>query len=200
MHSIETRLENINVSDFTLNCQAIRDVIDFKRAHDPAFKNLTGVVVAEKIGIGESTYKRIYNRQATDCHVSTLWGICKIYGIEPSQAMNLAPLRDIEKDKEDYNPSLMAILRRQNSEQEERIRAKDEKISALETTITNQHARESALLNQIADMAAESAANKEKLSQLDDFRTRLRRLTGWLSAACISSAAFAVLAIIFLAR
>ena len=60
--SLEIRLQQITISDFHFNYVAVKEAIEFKRANDPAFKHISMATIAKKLGLGESTYKKVLCR------------------------------------------------------------------------------------------------------------------------------------------
>ena len=129
---LEKSLETIDIAQFKLQSQAIRPAFEFKKKNDPAFKNMTSSSFADKIGIGESTWKKLYGGQSVDAMCSTVWAIAKALGLDVAILFGLAPMRDYEREEQVYNPTLMDNLRRQNLAYEEAIRYKDMRIEDIE--------------------------------------------------------------------
>ena len=129
---LEKSLETIDIAQFKLQSQTIRPAFEFKKKHDPAFKNMTSCSFANKIGIGESTWKKLYSGQSVDAMCSTIWAIAKSLGLDVAILFGLAPMRDYAREEQVYNPTLMDNLRRQNLAYEEAIRYKDMRIEDLE--------------------------------------------------------------------
>lgn len=129
---LEKSLENIDISQFKLQSQTIKPAFEFKKKHDPAFKNMTSSTFAGKIGIGESTWKKLYSGQSVDAMCSTVWVIAKALGLDVSVLFGIAPMHDYDREEQVYNPTLMDNLRRQNIAFEEAIRYKDMRIEDLE--------------------------------------------------------------------
>ncbi len=129
---LEKSLETIDIAQFKLQSQTIRPAFEFKKKNDPAFKNMTSCSFANKIGIGESTWKKLYSGQSVDAMCSTIWAIAKALGLDVAILFGLAPMRDYAREEQVYNPTLMDNLRRQNLAYEEAIRYKDMRIEDIE--------------------------------------------------------------------
>lgn len=127
---ISTIIPDIPVQ-FRLQNEAIKAAIDFKREHDPVFSSLTLGDLADKCHIGRSTFKRIVNGATTDANCSTVALICEGLGIDPAVVMGLAPIIDYKREEEEYNPTLMDTMRRQNIALEERLTEKCSRIEEL---------------------------------------------------------------------
>lgn len=129
---LEKSLETIDIAQFKLQSQTIRPAFEFKKKNDPAYRNMTSSTFADKIGIGESTWKKLYSGQSVDAMCSTVWAIAKALGLDVAILFGLAPMRDYEREEQVYNPTLMDNLRRQNLAYEEAIRYKDMRIEDIE--------------------------------------------------------------------
>ena len=74
----------LSISGFRYNHKAFNDALEFKRIHDPAFKDIKSHgAFAEKFGISESTVKRLFSGKANDFMTSLLWYSCRILGLPP---------------------------------------------------------------------------------------------------------------------
>ena len=129
-NNLENRLEALGTVPFKINGQAIRDAFEYKKKHDPAFAHMTLNNFALKIGIGESTWKKILSDKAPDAMCSTVTLICKALGISADEVLGLVPQRDYSK--ESYDSTLMDNLRKQLGAVEEKVESKRERIAELE--------------------------------------------------------------------
>lgn len=125
-------IETIDIAHFKLQYQTIRPAFENKKKNDPAFKNMTSSTFAGKIGIGESTWKKLYSGQSVDAMCSTVWAIAKALDLDVAILFGLAPIRDYKREEQVYNPTLIDNLRRQNLAYEEAIRYKDMHIEDIE--------------------------------------------------------------------
>ena len=153
----------LSISGFKYNNDAILDAFEFKKANDPAFKNVTSLCAfAEKFGLSESTCKRVFKGRATDFTVSVLWYICKILGLDPAVVLYLAPSRDYAREERDYNPTLMDNLRRQIAALEERIVSKKEKIDELNAELAKRDAYEKDLRERLLTVSGDLSKEQQK--------------------------------------
>lgn len=129
----EFALETEDISKFRLQTRLIKPAFDEKKKKDPAFRNMTCSCFAAKIGIGESTWKKLYNGQANDAMCSTVWAIAKPLGISVAALFGL--------DSACVQPSTITNaqvedMQRRIAADTERIRFKDERIAYLERHIS----------------------------------------------------------------
>lgn len=159
---LEQHLDSIDLSNFKINADAIRQAYDFKKKNDPAFKSMTQSRFATMIGIGESTWKKLLSKQATDAMCSTAWAIGKALGLDMSVIFGLAPMRDFDLEKREYNPTLMDNMRRQIAAQDERIAAKNERIAELNADIVKRDETINSLRADFLSVSRELASEKQK--------------------------------------
>ena len=165
---LEISLEAIDISQFRLRSEAIRPAFEFKKKHDPAFSNMTGASFAAKVGIGESTWKKLYAGTATDAMCSTAWAIAKPLGLDPAVLFGLAPSRDYEREKQEYNPTLMDNMRRQIAADAERIQNKIERIADLESQIAASASEQDRLRKLYLSKAEECSRLQERSASLEN--------------------------------
>lgn len=157
---------SMTLGSFRYNYQAIVDAFEFKKANDPAFKNIRSICAfAEKFGLSESTCKRVFGGKANDFMVSILWYICKILGLDPAVVLYLAPSRDYAREERDYNPTLMDNLRRQIASLEERLSGKRERIEEMTAEIAKRDAYEKDLRERFLKTEKDLSAALEKAAE-----------------------------------
>ena len=159
---LEQHLDSIDISKFKINADAIRQTYDFKKKHDPAFKNMTQSRFANMIGIGESTWKKIISKQASDAMCSTAWGIGVGLGLGMDVIFGTAPMPDFDREKLVFNPTLMDNMRRQIAAQDERIAAKNERIAELNADILKRDETINSLRADFLSVSRELASEKQK--------------------------------------
>lgn len=153
----------LSISGFRYNHKAFNDALEFKRIHDPAFKDIKSLsAFAEKFGISESTVKRLFSGKANDFMTSLLWYSCRILGLDPAVVLYLAPSRDYEREAREYNPTLMDNLRRQIAALEERIVSKKEKIDELNAEIAKRDAYEKDLRERLLTVSGDLSKEQQK--------------------------------------
>lgn len=167
----------ISISGFKYNNDAILDAFEFKKANDPAFKDVTSLCAfAEKFGLSESTCKRVFKGRATDFTVSILWYICKILGLDPAVVLYLAPSRDYDREERDYNPTLMDNLRRQIASLEERNVSKKEKIDELNAELAKRDAYEKNLRERFLKAEKDLSTAMEKAAEIEKIKKQKHHL------------------------
>lgn len=188
---LEISLEAIDISQFRLRSEAIRPAFEFKKKHDPAFSNMTGASFAAKVGIGESTWKKLYAGTATDAMCSTAWAIAKPLGLDPAVLFGLAPSRDYEREKQEYNPTLMDNMRRQIAALEERVASKKEKIAELSADLAKRDSYEKDLRERFLQAEKVLSATAEKASECEKVKKHKHHLAVCLLVSCALTITFA---------
>lgn len=189
----------LSISGFKYNNNAILDAFEFKKANDPAFKNVTSLCAfAEKFGLSESTCKRVFKGRATDFTVSVLWYICKILGLDPAVVLYLAPSRDYAREERDYNPTLMDNLRRQIASLEERLAYKKERIEELTDEIAKRDAYEKDLRGRFLKAEKDLSAANEKASECEKIKKQKHHLAICLFVSAALTITFGGFMIYFL--
>lgn len=174
---LEKHLDLIDVSKFRLNASAMRQAYEFKKKHDPAFKNMTQSRFANMIGIGESTWKKlIAEDQALDAKCSTIWAAGKALGLDISVIFGLAPTRDYSLEERDYNPTLMDNMRRQLVTAEERLVAKKERIAELTEELAKRDAYEKELRERLLTVSGELSKEQQKNAAAPDVAAELQQV------------------------
>ena len=189
----------LTLSGFRYNYKAFRDAFDFKKANDPAFKDIKSLcALAEKAGISESTCKRLFAGRATDFTVSVLWYMCKILGLDPAVVLYLAPSRDYAREAREYNPTLMDNLRRQIAALEERVASKKEKIDELSADLAKRDAYEKDLRARFLQTEKDLSATAEKAAECEKVKKHKHHLAVCLIVSCALTITFAGIMIYFL--
>lgn len=173
--NLENSLEAIDISKFKLNSAAFKQTFEFKKRNDPAFKNMTHSRFVNLVGICESTWKKILSEQMTDAMCSTAWAAGKALGLDMNVVFGLAPMRDYDREKQEYNPTLMDNMRRQVISLEEQVRHKDEKIKELLGEIDKRDATINRLQNDILMLTRELSSEKQKNSDHENVVIELKR-------------------------
>lgn len=189
----------LSISGFKYNNDAILDAFEFKKANDPAFKNVTSLCAfAEKFGLSESTCKRVFKGRATDFTVSVLWYICKILGLDPAVVLYLAPSRDYAREERDYNPTLMDNLRRQIASLEERIAHKKERIDELTDEISKRDTYEKSLRERFLRAEKDLSTAMEKAAEIEKIKKQKHHLALCLFVSAALTITFGGFMIYFL--
>lgn len=189
----------LSISGFKYNNDAILDAFEFKKANDPAFKNVTSLCAfAEKFGLSESTCKRVFKGRATDFTVSVLWYICKILGLDPAVVLYLAPSRDYAREERDYNPTLMDNLRRQIASLDERLAYKKERIDELADEIAKRDAYEKDLRERFLRAEKDLSTAMEKAAEIEKIKKQKHHLALCLFVSAALTITFAGIMIYFL--
>lgn len=189
----------LSISGFKYNNTAILDAFEFKKANDPAFKNVTSICAfAEKFGLSESTCKRVFKGRATDFTVSVLWYVCKILGLDPAVVLYLAPSRDYNREEREYNPTLMDNLRRQIAAQDERLNAKKERIDELTAEISKHESYEKDLRERFLKVEKDLSTAMEKAAEIEKVKKHKHTLAVCLIVSAAISITLASLMIYFL--
>lgn len=190
---------DLSISGFKYNSNAILDAFEFKKANDPAFKNVTSLCAfAEKFGLSESTCKRVFKGRATDFTVSVLWYICKILGLDPAVVLYLAPSRDYEREAREYNPTLMDNLRRQIASLEERLAYKNERVDELTEEIAKRDAYEKDLRERFLRAEKDLSTAMEKAAEIENVKKQKHHLAICLFVSAGLIITFAGIMIYFL--
>lgn len=189
----------LSISGFKYNHKAFTDALEFKRIHDPAFKDIKShSAFAEKFGISESTVKRLFSGKANDFMTSLLWYSCRILGLDPAVVLYLAPSRDYEREAREYNPTLMDNLRRQIAALEERILAKQSKINELTATIEKNNQYETTLRERLLLAEKELSSARQMNAELSDIKKKKHHLAVCLFVSAALTITFAGIMIYFL--
>lgn len=173
--NLENSLEAIDISQFRLNSAAFKQTFEFKKKNDPAFKNMTHSRFVNLVGICESTWKKILSGQMTDAMCSTAWAAGRALGLDMNVVFGLAPMRDYDREKQEYNPTLMDNMRRQVISLDEQVRHKDEKIKELLHEIDKLEASNNKLQSEILTLTRELSSEKQKNTDHKDVVAELKR-------------------------
>ena len=189
----------LSISGFRYNHKAFTDALEFKRQHDPAFKDIKShCAFGEKFGISESTVKRIFGGKANDFMVSFLWYMCRILGLDPAVVLYLAPSRDYAREERDYNPTLMDNLRRQIAALEERLASKNARIDELIEELAKRDAYEKDLRERLLKAEKDLSTATEKASECEKVKKHKHTLAVCLIISSALTITFAGIMIYFL--
>ena len=189
----------LSISGFRYNHKAFNDALEFKRIHDPAFKDIKSLsAFAEKFGISESTVKRLFSGKANDFMTSLLWYSCRILGLDPAVVLYLAPSRDYEREAREYNPTLMDNLRRQIASLEERLAHKKERIDELTDEIAKRDTYEKSLRERFLQVEKELSVANEKASECEKIKKQKHHLAICLFVSAALTITFGGFMIYFL--
>lgn len=194
--NLENSLEAIDISQFKLNSAAFKQTFEFKKKNDPAFKNMTHSRFVNLVGICESTWKKILSGQMTDAMCSTAWAAGRALGLDMNVVFGLAPMRDYDREKQEYNPTLMDNMRRQVISLDEQARHKDEKIKELLHEIDKLETSNNKLQSEILTLTRELSMEKQKNTDHEDVMVELKRARNHkhtLAVCLIVSAALTIL-------
>ena len=195
--NLENSLEAIDISQFKLNSAAYKQAFEFKKQNDPAFKNMTHNRFVNLVGICESTWKKIMSGQMTDAMCSTAWAAGKALGLDMNVVFGLAPMRDYNREKQEYNPTLMDNMRRQVISLDEQVRHKDEKIKELLGEIDKRDACIEKLQSDVLILTRELSAEKQKNAELPIITEELRKTKKHKHALAVCLTVSAALTILF---
>ena len=189
----------LSISGFRYNHKAFNDALEFKRIHDPAFKDIKShSAFAEKFGISESTVKRLFSGKANDFMTSLLWYSCRILGLDPAVVLYLAPSRDYEREAREYNPTLMDNLRRQIASLEERLAYKNERVDELNAELAKRDAYEKDLRERFLRAEKDLSTAMEKAAEIEKIKKQKHHLAICLFVSAALTITFGGFMIYFL--
>lgn len=129
------------------------EILEFKALH-PEYKTVSTTLLAEYAGISESTLKNLKLGKIPDSNCSTIWLVCRAFGVDANQLLNLP-------SKKPCNPETCA------NNANARLDEKRQLIAELEATLRSQHAHTEAMRTQHNESTRELGIVQGKLQVME---------------------------------